>query len=146
MSSEEERIFAEHEESERRWMQENARLARQRAELALRQSADRDANGSTIFGLPSTSWSIADSQRGVSQVPTRPRGYFVEDSKFNGHEHSIYEPTISQRLWMEALARIRPPQNKASSQQSSTSEIAPNFSSQDIRERRPRDYGARWYI
>src|SRR5437667_9215763 len=126
MSSEE--IFENHRLRERQWLENNARLVRERTALALRQAEDRAQNGSTIFGLPSTSWSIADSQRGVSQVPTRPRGYFVEDSKFNGHEHSIYEPTISQRLWMEALARIRPPQNKASSQQYSTSEIAPNFS------------------
>src|SRR5690349_15539066 len=114
MSSEEE-IFWRHEQDRQAWLEAQARLAAQRTQQLLRQTVDREQNGSTIFGLPSTSWSVAGT--GPARQPGQPTGFYLDDSKYQGHSASIYEPTFAQRMWYEALARSQRSDNRSLPQQ-----------------------------
>ncbi len=143
MSGEEEQIFYENEMRERAWREANAKLVRERTARQLQQATDRDQNGSTVFGLPQAPWTLIGS--GPNRSPTLPRGDYVDDSRFNGHEASIYEPNWATRLWYETLARAQRSDNRNLPQQYSTSQLGETFSQMPINEqRRPRVYGARW--
>jgi hypothetical protein len=142
MSSEED-VFRRHERERQAWMQAQSRLAAERTQQLLRKTLDQAENGSTLFGLPSTSWSIAGA--GAARQPGQPTGFYLDDSKYAGHSAGIYQPTFAQQLWYEALARSQRTDNRSLPQQYSTSQLGEGFSQMDIRERAKRRVnGARW--
>jgi hypothetical protein len=142
MSSDEE-LFYRHEAEERRIREANSQLAVLRARQRMRDVAVSEENASSIFPMPTTLKSVFES--GPNPAALTPRGSFIDDSTWGGHEYSIYSPTPAQEMFHRVISQMRPPQSKMDSQRYSTAELSETgtFSIQNLRESR-RTHGARW--